>query len=82
MLKNLIENGIKYNKSNQPQINVSYKHANGKNIIIIEDNGIGIELKHQDEIFEIFRRLHTKEEYDGYGMGLAIFSKNCPYLRC
>lgn len=75
LLKNLIENGIKYNKSDQPQINVSYKQLKGQNVLAVRDNGIGISPKHQREIFQMFRRLHTKEEYEGYGMGLAICQK-------
>ena len=41
----------------------------------MHDNGIGIDAKFQDQIFEMFRRLHTRQQYDGTGIGLAICKK-------
>ncbi|MAT14827.1 MAG: histidine kinase, partial [Planctomyces sp.] len=75
VLQNLIENGIKYNKSGDPRIHLSAKEENGEWLISIRDNGIGIELEQQTRIFEIFRRLHTQQEYSGTGIGLALCRK-------
>lgn len=73
---NLIGNAIKYqNPNTAPFIKVSGKGDNGEWEFCIEDNGIGIAPQHSEEIFQIFRRLHTKEEYSGTGMGLATCNK-------
>lgn len=75
IIKNLIENGIKYNRSEQPNIHISYRATPDKHHIIIKDNGIGIEHEYQQQIFKMFKRLHNQEEFKGTGMGLAICRK-------
>ena len=75
IIKNLVTNGIKYNRSPIPVIKVSYKRQLGKHIFAIQDNGIGIEKEYQSQIFEMFKRLHNREEYQGSGLGLAICHK-------
>lgn len=76
LFQNLIGNGIKYrNKSVTPVINIrSRKTAFGVEFQI-EDNGIGIDAKYTEQIFEMFKRLHSKEEYEGSGIGLAVCKK-------
>jgi len=76
IFQNLIDNGIKYNKSSKKQIELGW-HAleNGHNEFFVRDNGIGIHPMHHEQIFRIFNRLHVKEEYDGSGIGLAIVKK-------
>ncbi len=75
LLQNLIENGLKYNKNETPQVNIS-SYTNGDKLkIIFEDNGIGISQKHQEKIFQLFGRLHTDSEYKGTGVGLANCKK-------
>jgi two-component system, chemotaxis family, sensor kinase Cph1 len=92
LFTNLISNGIKYNKSSVKQIeigvlapDVAY-HIQQKrppqpssditHTIYVRDNGIGIDPIHQDDVFRIFKRLHTRNEYgDGTGAGLTIAQK-------
>ncbi|MEL7220658.1 MAG: ATP-binding protein [Bacteroidota bacterium] len=73
--KNLIENGIKYNRSQQPTIHISYQSTSKEHHLIIQDNGIGIEPEYRQQVFEMFKRLHNQEEFKGTGMGLAICRK-------
>ena len=79
IFKNLISNGIKFNKSKIPLIKISTGENNSilqnKVCICIEDNGIGIDKEYHDKVFGLFQRLHTQEEYEGTGAGLAIVKK-------
>lgn len=72
VLQNLVSNAIKFHGEDKPEIHVSSKDAGDEWIFSVKDNGIGINQKHQDKIFEIFKRLHNKEKYEGTGMGLSI----------
>lgn len=73
---NLIGNAIKYQKTNNtPVINISFEKLDKKWLFKIEDNGIGVDKEYLNKIFVIFQRLHSKEEYSGTGMGLAIVKK-------
>ncbi|MGB0982491.1 MAG: sensor histidine kinase [Saprospiraceae bacterium] len=76
LFQNLIENGIKYNKSDRPVVNVSMTSNEDKRYIFdITDNGIGIDAEYHNQIFEMFKRLHTRKEYEGTGIGLALCKK-------
>ncbi len=75
VFKNLISNGITYNDSASPEISITYKALADAHQFSITDNGIGIEEEFQDQIFELFKRLHNRQEYEGSGIGLAICSK-------
>lgn len=72
VLKNLVENGLKFNDSSQPTVELSYQSSDQMHRIIVTDNGIGIEPEYQEMIFDMFKRLHGRESYKGSGMGLAI----------
>jgi PAS domain S-box-containing protein len=72
LLQNLIGNGIKYHGENTPRMHVSAGMTSDVWTIAVRDNGIGIDARYHEQIFEIFRRLHTEEEYQGTGIGLAI----------
>lgn len=75
ILKNLIENGIKFNDSVQPTIRISVEEKEKEYSIIIKDNGIGIQEVYFDKIFTMFKRLHNRKAYQGSGLGLAICHK-------
>ena len=75
VLQNLIENGIKYNKNEVPQIFISYYLFNGFHHFLIKDNGIGINQEYNEKVFELFRRLHSLNEYEGTGIGLSLCKK-------
>ena len=75
LFQNLIGNAIKYRGKENPEIQISYEDVDDEYIFSIKDNGIGIDEKHLKKIFKIFHRLHTSEEYEGTGIGLAISEK-------
>jgi len=75
VLKNLIENALKYNKSESPVIRISSNNEGGRFNLIVSDNGIGIAPKHHQKVFDMFVRLNKREEYSGSGMGLAFCKK-------
>ena len=72
---NMIENGLKYNNSIRPTVYVGYRKINHGHQFQIKDNGIGIEKEYFDKVFEMFKRLHTSNQYEGSGIGLAICKK-------
>ncbi len=72
LLQNLIGNALKYHGDQTPRVHVSAENGGHEWTISVRDNGIGIEDKHHERIFEIFRRLHTQTEYPGTGIGLAV----------
>ena len=76
LFQNLISNAIKFRKENENvKIYISCKKVSNNYIFSVSDNGIGIELQFKDRIFEVFQRLHTRDEYSGTGIGLAICKK-------
>jgi len=74
---NLINNAIKFNKSTTPVVKIKNHQDTeaGSWKFSIQDNGIGIKAKDQEKIFEIFGRLHSRDEYEGTGIGLALCQK-------
>jgi PAS domain S-box-containing protein len=75
LFQNLIGNAIKFCRQEPPRIHISSMRKYNVLVFSVRDNGIGIDSQHTQGIFEIFRRLHTREEYPGTGMGLAICKK-------
>jgi len=77
LIANLIGNGLKYNQSKHPWVEVgTLTQESGAWVTLsIRDNGIGIDPQFHAKIFQLFRRLHTREEYEGTGAGLAICKK-------
>ena len=75
IFQNLIINGIKYNDSSAPLIKITQTENENYYFLAVEDNGIGIDPKFQQKVFELFRRLHARSEYEGTGIGLPIVKK-------
>lgn len=76
---NLIDNGLKFNKSPTPTVWIACEEQWNEYVFSVKDNGIGIDEENHEKIFKIFQRLHTQEEYQGTGAGLAICKKIVEY---
>jgi signal transduction histidine kinase len=79
LFQNLIENGIKYNQSEIPTINISCEDKGEQYELLISDNGIGIEKEYQNKVFDMFYRLHNQGQYEGSGIGLSSCKKIVTY---
>lgn len=75
IFQNLIANGIKFNTAADPHVEISHREEEGKVIFQIRDNGIGIDAQYSGKLFQMFKRLHTEEQFEGTGIGLAICKK-------
>jgi light-regulated signal transduction histidine kinase (bacteriophytochrome) len=76
LMLNLVSNGIKYQSGEAaPNVSVTAVEQNGEWQFSVQDNGIGIAPKYRERVFGVFARLHSREEYEGTGIGLAICKK-------
>lgn len=75
LFQNLIGNAIKFRSDKPPMIHIGVSPLEDAWLFSVKDNGIGIDPQFSDRIFVIFQRLHTRDEYSGTGMGLAICQK-------
>ncbi len=75
VLQNLISNAIKFHGDRSPEIHISARKDGNEWIFSVTDNGIGIEPEYKKQIFEVFKRLHTRTEYPGSGIGLSVSHK-------
>ncbi len=75
LMQNLISNGLKYNRTEQPTVSVHALEQADHWLFEVRDNGIGIDPKYFDKIFVIFQRLHNRTQYSGTGIGLAVCKK-------
>jgi signal transduction histidine kinase len=72
LFQNLIGNAIKFRSNRPPEIEIHSEREGEEWHFAVKDNGIGIEERYYDRIFQIFQRLHSREEYPGTGIGLAV----------
>ncbi len=73
---NVISNGVKYSsKKKDPKVEVSSYEKNGEVTICIKDNGAGFNMQYANKLFGVFQRLHSQEEFEGTGVGLAIVQR-------
>jgi signal transduction histidine kinase len=79
LFQNLISNAVKFRSQEPPVIQIAAEHGDGEWELSFADNGIGIEAEYAERIFLIFQRLHTREAYDGSGIGLALCRKIVEY---
>jgi PAS domain S-box-containing protein len=77
LFQNLIGNAIKFRSERPPEVQIDVELDGGRNRwqFSIKDNGIGMDMQYADKIFTIFQQLHTHEEYEGTGVGLAVCKK-------
>jgi light-regulated signal transduction histidine kinase (bacteriophytochrome) len=75
LFQNLLGNALKYKRDEPPKIHVSAVRKGSDWIFTVRDNGIGIDPKHTQQIFGVFKRLHARDKYSGTGIGLAICQK-------
>lgn len=75
LIENLLSNAIKYRNDEPPRIHVSARVDDAEVVLSVQDNGIGLDMRHGDRIFGMFQRLHTRGTYPGTGMGLALCKK-------
>lgn len=72
LLQNLVENAVKYNRSRPPRVAVVGEGGDGQWVFSVRDNGIGIDPRQHERIFDIFHRLHSYQQVPGTGIGLAL----------
>ena len=75
LFQNLLSNAIKYRSDRPPEIEIGAEAQSDGYLFYVKDNGIGIESKYFERIFAIFQRLHTRNQYPGTGIGLAVCQK-------
>jgi signal transduction histidine kinase len=79
LFQNLLGNAIKFHGDEAPKVHISAKRKEDEWVFSVCDNGIGIDPQFQEQIFTAFRRLHTRDEYPGTGIGLATCKKIIEY---
>ena len=72
VFQNLVANAIKFREASAPVVAIDATRVRNEWVLSVRDNGIGIDPEYHEKIFELFQRLHSRDEYPGTGIGLAI----------
>lgn len=81
IFSNLLDNALKFRKKDvPPKITFSVREESGGVVVCVADNGIGVPDKYKEQIFNVFKRLHTEKEYPGTGVGLALVQRAAKLL--
>jgi PAS domain S-box-containing protein len=75
VLTNLVSNAIKFRSGSRLIVDISVRDGDSEWLFSVQDNGIGIDPRYQDKLFQMFSRLHSRDQYPGTGIGLAIAKK-------
>ena len=72
LFQNLVGNAIKFHGTRRPEVHIGAVQKGRQWLVEVRDNGIGIEPQYAERVFKVFQRLHTRDEYPGTGIGLAL----------
>jgi light-regulated signal transduction histidine kinase (bacteriophytochrome) len=75
VLQNLLSNALKFHGPEPPRVHIAARREGQHWVFAVRDNGIGINPRHGERIFQVFQRLHTRREYPGTGIGLTTCKK-------
>jgi chemotaxis family two-component system sensor kinase Cph1 len=75
LFQNLIGNAVKFRREEPLEIHIAASQSEEGWLISVQDNGTAIDMNSADRVFQIFQRLHSREKYEGTGIGLAICRK-------
>ncbi|MCZ8284825.1 MAG: ATP-binding protein, partial [Bacteroidia bacterium] len=76
VLINLVSNAVKYSsKKEKPLVHISSQRDGKEVVYTVTDNGVGFDMKYVHKLFGVFQRLHTMDEFEGTGVGLAIVQR-------
>jgi len=76
VMTNLISNALKYSgKKEKSKVEIGSYLDNNNNIYYVKDNGVGFDMKYYDKLFGVFQRLHSVNEFEGTGVGLALVQR-------
>jgi light-regulated signal transduction histidine kinase (bacteriophytochrome) len=75
LFQNLLGNAVKFRADRPPEIHVGCDKRDNSYLLLVRDNGIGIDKQNLGRVFQMFQRLHTRQKYPGTGIGLAICRK-------
>ena len=76
LFQNVISNALKFTRNSNPsKININFTTSPDFLYINVEDNGVGFDMKYSEKLFNVFERLHNKEDFEGSGVGLSIIKR-------